>query len=788
MITYYLKTAFRSFLKNKTSSIINIIGLTIGLSVVITIATFIIHELSYDSFHVNCNRIYRIIDGNADDKDSFAGTPAPLGTFLQSNIPEILSYTRLNKAEQVVEYKNKKFQEKEFFFADPSFFEIFTFPLISGKPGSALKEPNSMVFTEKAAKKYFGPENPVGKVVSLDGGFDFTVTAVAKDVPENSHFHFDFLIPFERIDEILHRNNLESWGSWNYFTYILASENINTEQLKSKLNSTFKTKLPDRADPFADLTFQPIKEIHFRFNRKNLEPAFDDKYLTIFIAVAIAVLIIACINFINLTTARSIKRAKEVGLRKTVGANYSELVKQFLLESIFLSVIASVLSVITVELILPAINTITGKHYSIDYTNANNYLIFFGLVLLTGILAGAYPAMVLSSFHPVKALKGKMNRESNVSFRNVLVVFQFTVSIALIVCTVIIFQQINFIQTKNLGFAKEQIINIPLKSRELMQKSQTIKEELLRDKDILSASVNSYVPSSFNEHWGGIRWENMSEKDENGQLWIIVADKDFVKTYQVEMLEGEDYAANFEATDKLAFILNKSAVKQMNWETAAGKEIIYWGSQKGNIVGVMDDFHFRSLHHLVEPCAIVLSENRGQHISVRIKAENITSCLASIKRTWDSFASNLTFDYYFLDEDFAKLYQSEIRISTVLGNFSLVTVFIACIGLFGLTTFMAERRKKELGIRKVLGASSIGLLRQFSFDYTRWVILANLIAWPAAYYFMSKWLEDFAYRIDLAWWVFVLSGGIALIIALATVSFQAIRAATANPVESLRYE
>ena len=787
MITNFFKTAFRTFFKNKTSSIINITGLTVGLSVVIAIGVFINHELSYDSFHKNADRTYRIINGNASDKDSYAGTPAPLGPFLQSNIPEIQSYTRLHKTEMVVEYKNKKFSEKEFYFADPSFFEIFTFPLLNGNAGSALKAPNSIVITEKVAKKYFGSENPVGKALSIDGGFDFTVTAVAKDVPENSHFHFELLIPFERIDDISHFQYSKSWGNWNFYTYILTAENTKIEQLKNKVVTLFKTKLPDKSNMPSDLTFQPIKKIHFQFNRFNIEPAFDDKYLTIFFAVAIAVLIIACINFINLTTARSLKRAKEVGLRKTLGADYKELVKQFLLESILLSVIAGIFSIILVELMLPVVNTITGKHYAVDYTNVNSYLLFFGLVFFTGILAGAYPAIVLASFNPVKALKGKINQNSKTSFRNVLVVFQFTVSIALIICTIIISQQINFIRTTNLGFAKQQIINIPLKSNELVMKSQTLKEEFLKNSDVVSASVNNYQPSSFNQFWGGFRWEGMPEKEEHNSMWIIIADRDFVKTYEIKMLEGEDYVANFEATGEKAFILNKSALKLMNWKTAAGKEITYWGSSRGKVAGVMNDFHFRSLHHSVEPCAIVIND-KGAQISVRTNAADITSCLESLKKTWESFGTNLPFDYYFLDDDFAKLYQSETRISTVLENFALVTVFIACIGLFGLTTFMAERRKKELGIRKVLGASSFGLLKDFSFNYTKWVILANVIAWPVAYYFMNKWLQDFAYRIEINFWVFIISGGIALLIALVTVSFQAVKAAVANPVEALRYE
>lgn len=785
MITYFLKTAFRSLLKNKTSSIINLTGLTIGLTIVITFFVLIKNELSYDSFHENVDRIYRVIKGNAEDKESYAGTPPTLGEFLKSNIPEVEEYTRLHKAELVVKYGDKQFTEKEFFFADPAFFKIFTFPLIKGN--ASLHNPNSIVITEEASQKYFGSENPIGKVISVGNNHNFEVTAVAEDVPDNSHFHFDFIIPFERLDDVLQSNYLESWGSWNFYTYILTGKDVNTKLLQSKVTDLFKTKLPERASFFEDVTYQPVKDIHFQYNRKNLEPAFDDKYISIYIAIAIAVLLIACINFINLTTANSMQRAKEVGLRKTIGANYSELIKQFLLESILFVVIASILAVVLVEVILPFVNSITAKHYSFDYTNYSNYLILFGLILITGILAGGYPAIVLSSFQPVKALKGKLNKNSNNAFRNALVVFQFSVSIALIVCTFIILQQIDYIQNKNLGFAEEQIINIPLKTRELFGKSPLIKSEVMKNNSVVSASLNNYQPSNFNEHWGGFKWEGMSEQEENNQMWVINADKDFIDTYQIELLEGEDFVTNFEVTDQLSFILNKSALKLMNWETGAGKEITYWDTRKGRVAGVVDDFNFRSLHHMIEPAAIILRD-RGMYLSVRTKTENISDALASIKKAWDSFNTNLPFEYYFLDEDFAKLYQSEIRTSKIIGNFSLITVFIACIGLFGLTSFMAERRKKELGIRKVLGASEAGLLKMFSFDYTKWVLLANLIAWPAAYYFMKYWLEDFAYRIEITIWPFLLAGLTALIIALLTISWRALRAARVNPVESLRYE
>lgn len=787
MFKNYLKIALRSFLNNKSFSVINISGLTIGFAVVILISIFVKNELSYDRFHKKGEHIYRIVDGNPNDKNSYAGTPAPLGPFLKDKFPEILNYTRICQRSKLVQYKNKKIREKQFFFADPSFFDVFTFPLIQGNSATALLEPNSIVITEDVANRYFGQKNPIGIVLSLDEGFDFIVTAVAQNVPENSHFHFEFLIPFERIQDILHNNHLTSWGAWNYYTYLLLNKNTNPDQLKHKIYMWVEKSFPDRVDNFKSLTYQPIKQIHFKYNRKNIESSFDKKYLNIFVAVAITILIIGCINFINLVTAHSIKRAKEVGLRKTVGANYIQLIMQFLSESILFSMVACILAMILVELMLPTFNYLLGKNLSINYSNSKIYLSLMGLIILTALLAGGYPAFILSSFHPVRVLKGKINGSTSSVFRNALVVFQFTISIALIISTIMIYRQLNYIHTKNLGYEKEHIVNIPLQSRELMFKSETIKTEFLRNKNILSASANTYVPSRFNEHWGGFKWKGMPEENKDYSFWIINADKDFINTFQLDMLEGHDFAQNFEATDKLAFIINESALKQMGWKSAVGKEIIYWGSRNARIVGVARDFHFRSLHHEIAPCAIILRE-AGNQISLRIKSEDIPSTLNYLKTTWESFTSNIAFDYYFLDEDFDKLYKSELRISRILGYFSMITIFIACIGLYGLTTFMVERRTKELGIRKVLGASTIGLLASFSKDYTKWVLVANLISWPIAYYVMNKWLENFAYRINIGWWTFMLAGGLALIIALLTVSWQAIRVAMANPVEALRYE
>jgi len=787
MIGNYLKASVRNFIRNKSTSVINLCGLTIGFTVVILIFVFVRHELSYDRFHVHRDAIYRIVQGNADEKDSYAGSPAPMGPLLRQHFPEIAEYTRLYQREQIVRAGNQRFREEKFFFADSSFFRMFTFPLVRGNPGDALKAPNAIIITEDIARKYFGEASPIGKMISLDSGFDFTVTGVAANAPENSHFHFDFLIPFERIEDVLGNNHLSSWGAWNYYTYFLLSPGTDPDKLEEKIIRWIRQDHSDRTGYFERLNLQPITEIHFKPNRRNLEPAFDKKYIHILVAVAVVILVIACINFANLSTARSVMRAKEVGLRKTVGASRNDLFRQFMMETVFLAVIACGMAVLLVMLLMPLFNLLLGRHLSIHFADASIFLFLPGLIFLTSLLAGIYPAVFLSSFRPASALKGKSGSQRNSVFQNSLVVFQFTVSIILIISTLVIYRQIHYIHANRVTTGKEQIVNINMQSKDMMMKSAALKAELVRNEHILGASVNTYMPSRFNENWGGIRWPGMEDDGRDHSLWIINADADFLKIFNIDLIEGEVSDYSQLPADQLSFVLNESALREMGWESAAGREMTYWDNRTAHIAGVVRDFHFRSLHHEIAPCAIVL-RNLGTQVSLRIKSGDVPATLAGIRNVWKSFSPDVDFDYYFLDEDYDKLYRSELRISKILNVFAAVAIFIACIGLYGLTAFAVQRRMKELGVRKVLGATSAGLAGMFSVKYVKRVIVANLIGWPVAWVIMEKWLENFAYRIGMTVWIFLLSGCIALVIALLTVSGVVIRAAVVSPVESLRYE
>ena len=599
------------------------------------------------------------------------------------------------------------------------------------------------------------------------------------------------MAPFKRIVDLKY-GNLDHWGEWNYFTYLLFQENTVAKEVKAKIDHWAESQSEDRMEFFKEVYYQPLSQIHFQYNRKNIEPAFKGKYISIFIAVAIIILIIACINFMNLSTARSTKRAREVGLRKVVGANRWKLVKQFIGESIFLAFIACIFALIIVELLLPVFNNLSGKSLYVNYSEMGFIFSVIGLVIITGVISGCYPAFVLSAFRPVMVLKGiplvsaLIKGRSKGGLRNILVIFQFTISIALIFCTIIIYRQMSFIQNEDLGLNKDQILNILLRSKNLSEKASDKKNEFLKIPGVLSASANSYFPSNLN--WNQSTWWKGQQEDERTNMWIIGVDKDFTETLQIEMIEGKDLAKYFKATDKLAYILNESAVKQIGWSTAMGREFSIYGQQDpGIVVGVAKDFHFRSLHHEIAPCAMVVFEG-GSQISLRINSENLSNTMDLIKNTWKKLAPNLIFEYYFLDEDFDKLYKSETTASQVIGYFTVLSIFIACLGLFGLASFIADQRTKEIGIRKVNGASISSIIMLLSKDFTKWIVVAFIIACPIAWYTMNKWLQDFAYRININWWIFIASGALALAIALFTVGYQAIKVAKANPVESLRYE
>jgi putative ABC transport system permease protein len=781
MFRNYLNITYRNILRKKAFSFINILGLSIGISIFILIILFVRNERSYDRFHENYDRIYRLVTGNPRDKTSYAGTPAPLGPAMLNNFPEVINYVRMTRTRGVIKYKDKIYHEKRIFMVDSSIFEVFTFSLIKGDSRNALKDYNSIILTKSMANKYFDDENPIGKMLNLDNE-DFLVTAIVKDVPENSHIHFDFLVPFVRI------GNLEEWGAFNYHTYILLQKNIPPHEIKEKFIEYVGNF--DKANIFRTLNFealyyQPLSQIHFQYNRKNLEPSFNGVYIKFFIGIAITVLILACINFTNLSTAHSSTRAKEIGIRKTIGATKLALIKQFMSESTLFVCIASIIALIIVEITLPWLNNFSGKNISVDYSNPVIILGLLGIIIFTGILAGCYPAFIISSFNTVKSLKGTLGGKSLPVFTNILVIFQFAVSIILIINTILISRQINFINKMDLGLNKNHVINIRL-NEDILDKTSEMKSEFLKIPEVISASKNGYVPSNMN--WNqGVWWRRQHESERTG-MWIVAIDKDFLDTLEIKMAEGKDMLKSYISTNKDAYVLNKSALKQIGWQTAIGKEFSIYGEEKpGVVIGVTEDFHFRSLHHEVAPL-VMLVRDSGWQISLRVISTNLSATLNSIRKIWREFAQDFEFDYYFLDEDFDKLYKSEIKLSQLLILFTMLSVFIACIGMFGLVSLLTQQKTKEIGIRKVLGASVLRITYGLTSVFVRLVLIANLIALPVAYYTMNKWLENFAYHTNISLFIFILALAISIFITFMTVSYQSIKAAIANPVDSLRYE
>lgn len=542
MLKNFIKITLRNILGQKGFSFINIFGLAMGMAVVILIALFIRNEMSYDKFHEKHDRIFRLVSDNPADKNSFAGTPAPLGPAMKDNFPDIVDYVRLIDSSGVIKYKDMIFYENRILMADNSIFAVFTFPLIKGDPKTALENKDSIVITESMAKKYFTGEEPIGKILNLNDRDDLKVTGITADVPVNSHFHFDFIIPFKRI------GNQENWGAWNYFTYLLLYENISPNKLKEKFENwakQFDNKKFFSGLSFKHIYYQPITRVHFQYNRKNMEPAFDGKYIRIFGAIALVILILACINFMNLSTARASGRAKEIGVKKVVGASQLKLIKQFIGESVLLAFIAHMISVILVQLVLPAFNNFSARNLSIDYSDPVFVPGILGLILFTGVISGCYPAFVLSSFKVTNVLKSGTDGGNRSLSRDILVVFQFTTAIVLMIGTIIIFRQLNFLRNTNLGFNMKDVINIPLRSRDLMKKASILKKKFLRVRGVESASVNGYVP--INTNWHQSVWWEGKQESERASMWVISIDRDFMDTLQIKMIEGKDFVKKFKS-------------------------------------------------------------------------------------------------------------------------------------------------------------------------------------------------------------------------------------------------
>lgn len=785
MLKNYLKTAFRNIQRQKGFAFINISGLAIGMACCVVLFLYIQNELSYDRFHEKADQIYRVITQYESNGqvNRIATSSAPLGPALRDDFPEVRQSVRLGKNVFKILHQGKRYYE-QLFFVDPEIFDVFSFPLTAGDSKTVLSEPYSLVISEKMAKKYFGEDNPVGKVLNIENWHDFKITGVLKNIPSNSHLQFDFLTPFT---DFVSRN-LREWGVSNFYTYALLAEGFSPDG--------FESKIPDFVEKYRGkesrnvykvrYALQPITRIHLH-SHLNLEisPNNDINNVAIFALVAVFILLIACFNYLNLSTARYALRAKEVGMRKVIGARRAQIISQFMGETLILSLISVFLTLVLIELFLPVFNTIAGNELKSDYFENPILIVFLaGIVVVVNLISGICPAHKVSTYQPVRALKGGFQDGARTpTMRKILVVSQFAISGVFLIATAVLFRQLNYVKNTELGFGKEHVIMIPIKEVEILKKRETIKQEFLKIPNVLSTCSSSFFPGK--KMWYQSYWYEGAQERGNMIHWIAV-DPDFLETFQIELLSGRNFTKNFPADNQNAYLLNEAAAKEIGWEEPLGKQFKI--NEKGPVIGIVKDFHFLSLHQQIEPLALLVYPDGYEFFSVRIRPGAVPETLPFLGDIWKKFAEEQPFEYSFLDQDYDKIYMTESRLTKIFGSTVLLSVFIACLGLFGLASFTIERRTKEIGIRKVLGASVANLFLVLSKEFAYCVLLANIIAWPAGYYFMSRWLRNFAYRIDIGFWIFLMAAAIALVIALLTVGYQALKAALANPVEVMRYE
>jgi putative ABC transport system permease protein len=807
MFKNYLKIAIRNLWKNKGFSFINIFGLAVGIAICLLIMLFVVDELSYDKFNKKADRIYRV-DGDV----KFGGThfilavaPDPMGPTLKKDYPQVEQYVRFrDKGGFRIKKGNENLQENKVIHADSTLFDIFTLPMISGDPKTALVEPKTVVITETIAKKYFNSTDVVGKVFVIDDTSNYKITGVIKNVPTQSHFNFDFFVSMSSIDES-RKNN---WLSNNFNTYILLKEGSDPKALEAQLETVVDKYVGEQAEQFLNTSLKEFKKLG-NFDNYSLTPLakihlHSDKvaelgangnlqYVYIFSAIGIFILLIACVNFMNLSTAYSSNRAKEVGIRKVLGSLKQNLVYQFLSESILISFIALLFAVAFAALLLPYFNQLSGKEIELGLFSKSWLLpSLLLLVLIVGLLAGSYPAFYLSSFQPVSVLKGKLAAGFKSGwFRSSLVVFQFATSIILIVGTVVIYNQLNFIRNRKLGFERAHVLVIK-NTYSLGDQATSFKNELQNISGVQQITMTGWLPTGDYRSDSPLYPEaTMDQKTAvSMQNWYV--DESYIPTLQMVLATGRNFSSRM-PTDSSAIIINEAAAKLLNFNDPINKTLYYITSLKNktvkeyHIVGVVKDFNFNSLRQTVSPLALFYGEEKGS-VAMRIKTSDISSLVAQVENKWKSMVPGQPFNYSFMDDDFNKIYSSEQRVGKIAMSFSILAILIACLGLFGLVTYAAEQRTKEIGIRKVLGASVSNIVSMLSKDFLKLVIIAALIAFPVAWWAMNKWLQDFAYRINISWWIFIVAGVVALLIALITISVKAVKAAIANPVKNLRSE
>jgi putative ABC transport system permease protein len=784
MFRNYFKIALRNIKRNPAHSILNITGMAIGMASAILILLFIQDEWSYDRHFGNAGNVYRIIqsgDPFEEGGSPSAITPAPLARALKEEYPEIIRSSRCGIGSLISFKLGNEFIEETAVPVDNDFLEMFNIEFIAGDIHNALNAPNNMVLTEKIARKYFGTENPIGKTLKMaESNEIYTITGVVKN-PHHSHLLFDLLIPVKLSKEF---ESLKNDMQISCYNYVELKKGTDSKIVDEKIRNFLK-------DHSSGMTFmislQNIKEIHLYSSAKyshDISGQGDIAYVRIMCLIAVFILLIACINFMNLYTAQSARRAREIGLRKVAGANKRKLFVQFIGESLLIVFVAHIIAMILVELLLPAFGNLVGKQLDVDYQSAALYLGLLAVILFCGILAGSYPALYLSSLKPLNTLKGVINKNpGNTQFRRILVIFQFSLSVMLIICTFIVRNQLSYIQNKSLGYNKDNIGYFTCHTRPGGTMLEDLKKELLNNPDIVSVTRGNN-PVNGGNSTNGFTWEG-NKAGENISFYNLDCDADYAKTFQLDLEKGRFFSPEF-PTDSFAAVINENAAEIMGFRDPIGEIISTPWKSKLHIIGVVKNFHYRSMHYKLEP--LIMTFNPDIEFFIRMKPDRVPSTISYIKKSIQSFNLPFLLKFHFLADDYDTQYRTEQKMSKILGYSSFLAIFISCLGLIGLSSFMTERRTKEIGIRKVNGSKSIEIFSLLSKEYLTWVLISILIGSPVAWYAMNKWLQDFAYRINISWRVFALAGIIVLVIALLTVSWQSYRAANKNPVEALRYE
>lgn len=793
MFKNYLKIALRSLLKSKGTSVINILGLSIGMACGIIIFLFVQHEVSYDKFHSKSDDIFRVltIDEALGVSSNLVGITLPaLGTAMENDFPEVEKRVRMMpQGRQLINYEQQGFYTEHFAYAEPSLFEVFDFELIDGDTDKALTEPNTVIFTQSMAKKTFGSENPIGKRIDIGNQAGIEVVGIMADVPDNSHLNFDVIVSMQQADTTSgFAQFLRSWRSISMVTYVELNSPESEENVETKMEELIRAN--DVGDNFK-VTLQPLKDVHLNssgilFENYNLKKT-DINYVYTLAAVGLFVILIASFNFMNLSTARSANRAQEVGVRKVFGAIRSQLINQFMIESVVLCLVSFLLALVLVTITSSFINLPIEQNLSIYFlSNLEWTMGALAFVLFLGLFSGSYPALLLSAFNPISILRGSFKTSSKgVLLRKSLVIFQFTISITMIIGTAIVYDQLQHQRNIDKGFDPEQVVTLNIGHPSLQQAMPVLLNKLEQNPDIISTARTAGMPGrTFGRR--GVRPEGVPQED----TWIVSVlgfDENFMELMGMEIVEGRGYNLEMQTDQQQGLLINEAMAKELAWEDPIGRKITF-GQQERTVIGVVKDFHFASMRHKIEPLAMLFNPTGGGNLAVKFASENVSQTLGFIQGAWDEVFPNSPLEYRFFDEEFGQQYSSDERFGKLVFSFTWLAIFIACLGLFGLSAFTAEQKTKEIGVRKVLGASIMGIVLLLSKQFSQLIGVAVLLAIPAGYFLMSAWLGDFEYRVEINWLWFLISALAAILIALLTVTFQSVKAATINPSNSLRYE